>query len=158
GPYRIGGHADHVHAGVVQGQRWQDVQDFLNMQGIAAIPTSTTGGSHAAGSLHYLGRAVDYGDSVNNVWAVFNALKGYFKGEGGGNPITDLLSGLLNMLPSLPDFHVTQDIPGIMKGAAEGVVTGAYNWVKNAATDLISSLMSHVGGNISALGGNAREK
>ena len=102
GVYAIGGHSDHVHAGTT-GAPWQAVQNYLTDHGIAAVPTSTTGGSHVANSLHYLGRAVDYGNSVNNVWAVFYALQPLAGGGGGAfslpNPET----------PGPPDFG-----PGIL--------------------------------------------
>jgi hypothetical protein len=49
-----------------------DLYSYLSKQGFS--PTSTTGGKHAAGSYHYLGEAIDYGNSRNNIGALANTL------------------------------------------------------------------------------------
>jgi hypothetical protein len=156
GKYAIGGHGDHVHAG---GPPWQDIQAFLVGKGIPAIPTSTTGGRHAAGSLHYQGRAVDYGDSVNDVWRIFNALSGLAMGGEGGGGLLGILRGLLDLVPSLPDFGVTKDIPGIPRGIAEKVITAPFTMIKDAALSFIGSLISRVGDFVGGIfdGANTKE-
>lgn len=78
----IGGHADHVHAGTT-GAPWEAVQSFLEALGLNPRPTSTFRPGDG-GSLHALGRAVDYGNSINDVSSIYHALLATL-GVGGGS-------------------------------------------------------------------------
>lgn len=55
------------------GQGWQAVTKFLQSKGIPFNVTSTTGGAHVQGSLHYAGKAVDLVGP--NMLAIFKALE-----------------------------------------------------------------------------------
>ena len=66
-------------------ETWQNMDCFLAEQGIRVGAPSlgqTTGGNHVPNSLHYEGRARDYGDADSDVWAIYYALLPY-AGPGG---------------------------------------------------------------------------
>lgn len=59
---------------------WREIDEYLRACGIkVGEPTlgGTTGGKHAAGSLHYLGRARDYGQARNDMRGILRALEPY---------------------------------------------------------------------------------
>lgn len=55
------------------GTGWQAITNFLSQQGTPFTVTSTTGGQHAQGSLHYAGKAVDLVGP--NMAAIFDTLE-----------------------------------------------------------------------------------
>lgn len=64
---------------------WPDIDLYLSGLGIRiGTPTigQTTGGVHAPGSYHYLGRARDYGQSNSDMRAIWDALLPYAQGPG----------------------------------------------------------------------------
>lgn len=63
------------------GSGWQQITGYLDSKGIAYIVTSTTGGGHVEGSLHYQGKAVDMVGSGNS------SMMDIFKTLAAGNPV-----------------------------------------------------------------------
>lgn len=62
-------------AGGALGSGWRSITDYLDGAHVAYTVTSTTGGQHVQGSLHYLGKAVDLvGRAGSSMRDVFNAL------------------------------------------------------------------------------------
>lgn len=147
GRFAIGGHGDHVHAGTIPGQRWEMIQAFLTGQGIPAVPTSTTGGSHVSGSLHYQGRAADYGDSRNNVWQVFNALVPLVGGEAA-------FAIAQAMVPGPPDFG--PGIPALQGREMANKMQFAMQAKLNELRDKQMQAMSFAGG--PSVGGSEEAK
>lgn len=56
---------------------WRSIDDYLTVKGVrygAPTVSQTTGGNHAPGSLHYVGRARDYGRSTSDLPGILEAL------------------------------------------------------------------------------------
>lgn len=60
-----------LDAQTISGGGWRDITAFLDRSHVGYTVTSTTGGHHAPGSYHYLGKAVDL---VGNMSLIFDTL------------------------------------------------------------------------------------
>ena len=63
----IGGHADHVHFAHEDPEVLKAAQGLAKRMGLTI--TSTTGGKHAPGSFHYVGKAIDVGGPAKQLAA-----------------------------------------------------------------------------------------
>lgn len=140
--WSIGGHGDHVHAA---GPPWEQIQAFLIGKGIPASPTSTTGGQHAAGSYHYSGRAVDYGNSRNPVADIYFAL---LNGASGGG----LATLPMPSVPGLPDFG-----PGVPAEQARIMAFYVHQAMQKKLEDVRAYMMASMLGAGGSGGGDLQD-
>jgi hypothetical protein len=157
-------HYNHVHIGVKPGHGWEWVVEQLDRGGIPhSEPTlgGTTGGAHAVGSLHYVGRAVDlWSDDMGQIWDYMARWASGTPpiGDSGGNTIDDVLGDIASFLSFIPKTIYDHIIAPLLRvfGRIGHWVWDRLRDIYHAADDLFHSVARAwvaIGENVLAIAG-----